>query len=227
MAAISGFAVSVAVPLSCGASRSTTARAMARPACSESLSTSSVNFSFAGPGAIPAELKPRRQRWRQRRDQAGDLTKRRGAGSQRQSPGGIDTVETAGAFDRHAAGIADFQLIQRDRGRTVAQLRQQRMQRLTGRGGAADIERQLRRVRPFRLRACQRARECRRRIEIETVGFNSASNREPAVLPIGLKAQGALPRRRRRSRPAWHRSPRDPRPADIAAQAQTAFDCDR
>jgi hypothetical protein len=56
MAAISGFAVMVAVPLSCGASRSSTARALARSACCAFLSRSSVNLSRADPGAGPIAL---------------------------------------------------------------------------------------------------------------------------------------------------------------------------
>ncbi len=56
MAAISGSAVIVATPLNCGASRSSTARALARSPCSEFFSRSSVSLRRAGPGLVPIEL---------------------------------------------------------------------------------------------------------------------------------------------------------------------------
>ena len=56
IAAISGLAVIVATPLSCGASRSRTARALLRSGCSEFLSRSSVSLRRASPGPISIDL---------------------------------------------------------------------------------------------------------------------------------------------------------------------------
>ena len=53
IAATAGFAVMMVVPLSCGASRSTTARTWARSACPALLSRSSASFRRAGPGIVP------------------------------------------------------------------------------------------------------------------------------------------------------------------------------
>ena len=58
-AATAGFAVIVATPLSCGASRSSTARALARSACPAFLSRSSASLRRAGPGLGAHRIEPR------------------------------------------------------------------------------------------------------------------------------------------------------------------------
>ena len=124
-------------------------------------------FEARGARACPHRGEPRRNGRRQRRHKSGDLTERRGARVQRQLSGRIDPVECACAFHRDAAGLADFQLIERERLRTVAELRRERMQFLAGRNGAVDIQRQLNLLRPFGLRAEQRTHEGGCRVEIE------------------------------------------------------------
>jgi hypothetical protein len=101
-------------------------------------------------------------------DQARDPIERRRAGIQRQPPGGIDTVEKARPFQGNAISLADFQLIERDRFRPEAKLCDQRLQFLARRQGVADIQRQLRFVRPLGLRPRKRPHEGCGGIEIET-----------------------------------------------------------
>ena len=97
-------------------------------------------FQVRGSRTYSDRIEPRRQRRRQWRDQRGDLTKRSGARIQRQPAGGIDAVEIARAFQRHATGLANPQLIDRDRLRIVTQFGDERPQLLAGGGGTADIQ---------------------------------------------------------------------------------------
>ena len=211
----------VATPLSCGASRSRTARALARSACSAFLSRSSASLSRAGPGAVPIALSRDASDGANGAISAGDLAERRRARIQRQLAGRVGAVEIAGAFQRHAVGLADLQLIERDRLRTVAELRHQRPQFLAGRHGAADIQRQLRLVRPFGLRARQRAREGRRGIEIETfrlqLAHRTASRRRPCDCETATRPSTAPPSISAFMASIATRSAAD---ADIAAQPQ-------
>ena len=86
--------------------------------------------------------------------------------------------------------MADFQLIERDRFRPEAKLCDQRMQFLTRRRGMADIQRQLRFVRPLGLRPRKRPQEGAGGIEIETFR-----------LQLGLEAGAAA------CRPDWEPPP--------------------
>ena len=56
IAATVGLAVSVVMPLSCGVSSSSTARALTRSACPAILSRSSASFARAGPWPVPIAL---------------------------------------------------------------------------------------------------------------------------------------------------------------------------
>ena len=72
-----GFAAIVTAPLSCGASRSRTACALARSAVLRVLvDDRAPSFSAHRTGTEPSRIEPRRQRRRKRRDQRGDLAER-------------------------------------------------------------------------------------------------------------------------------------------------------
>ena len=100
-------------------------------------------------------------------------------------PGGVDAIEIAGAFQRDAVGLTDIQLVERERFRAVAKPGHQRPQFLAGRDGAADIERELRFVRPLGLRARERTDEGGGRIEIEAFRLQIRIDPRAAVrLPV-------------------------------------------
>ena len=219
-ATMTGFAAIVTTPLSWGASRSSTARALARSACCAVLSRSSDSLRRAGPGLAPIALI--------RAASAGasgaispviwpsdaalefsvsfpDVLTR----SKLPAPSSITPVAWP-IFNCSSAN--DFG--------AVADLRHQRAQFLTGRCGAADIEREPRLVRPFDLRARQRTRQGGRGIEIET--FRLQLGVEPRGRPPS-RPPPAPRRRRRRSRPSWLRSPRDPAATVRSPRSRSGF----
>ena len=128
-------------------------------------------FDARGPRARPHRVEPRSQRRRKRRHQRGDLAKRRRRRMKFQLPDRSEAIETADAFQRDLVRLTNIQLVERERLRSIAKPGHQRPQLLAGRNGAADVERQLPFVRPFGLRAGQRTRKRRGRIEVEAFGL--------------------------------------------------------
>ena len=169
------------------------------------LSRSSASFSARRSRRGAHRVEPRDQRRRKRRDQAGELTERGGAGIDLQFSGRIGAVEIAGAFQHHAVGPADLQLLERKRFRPVTEFCQQRTQFLTGRNRGADIERERAFVRPVALRSRQRPDERGGRIDDPAVPPSIAHRPWSRCWPAGATPQPALRRRRRRYRPSRRR----------------------
>ena len=146
---------------------------------------------------------------------------------QRQLSGRIGAIETARAFHHHAAGLADFQLIERDRFRPVAQLRHEWTQILAGgyrRGRCRARSPPRPAIRPAGPPANARTPSRHRDRDDRLSALRRSASRR---LPIRLRAQPALRRRRRRSRLSGRRWRCGPRATlTIAAQRAAAFDCD-
>src|SRR3954470_22387093 len=114
-------------------------------------------------------VEARAHRRRKRLEQRGEIAQRIGGGFQRELARCLGAVEAAARFRGHAAGLAEPQLLQRERRPAVAEFRGERPQLLARRDRAADIERKLRFLRPFALRPRKRPHKTCGGIEVEAV----------------------------------------------------------
>src|SRR6202022_2717567 len=124
-------------------------------------------FCTHGTWTRSQRIEPRGKRWRERCNQRCKLSQRRRSQIKRQLSGRTGAIEIAAALQHDAIRLTDLHPVEQESLRTVGQFYRERMQFLASRDGAADIERQLRFLRPLGLRARQRANEGRVGIEIE------------------------------------------------------------
>ena len=71
------------------------------------------NFHARRARGRPHRVEPRGKLWRERCDQSGHSAERGGARIEREFSDCIDAVETTRAFQRHAVGLADLELVER------------------------------------------------------------------------------------------------------------------